>query len=60
MIWLPPKATNSTDFTSPGSKRTALPDGTFKRIPRAKVRSNLRALLVSKMVMRANLNWAVA
>src|SRR5581483_8679691 len=44
----PPSATRTTRFFSPGSNRTALPEGMFSRIPNALSRSNERARLTSK------------
>nr|GEW53102.1 chaperone protein DnaJ A6, chloroplastic [Tanacetum cinerariifolium] len=44
----PARSTSSTSRACPGSKRTAVPAGMFRRMPRLAVRSNVRASLVSK------------
>src|SRR5581483_8099131 len=44
----PPSATSVTRFSSPGSKRTAVPAGTSSRMPKARARSKRRARLASK------------
>src|SRR5207244_1763937 len=44
----PASSTSVTRFSSPGSKRTAVPAGTFSRIPNACARSKRRARLTSK------------
>jgi hypothetical protein len=44
----PPNGTSATRRSSPGSKRTAVPEGMFKRRPKAAPRSKARAGLTSK------------
>ena len=44
----PASSTSSTSRLCPGSKRTAVPAGIFRRMPRALARSKARASLVSK------------
>src|SRR5579883_2372668 len=44
----PANGTRLTSFSSPGSKRTAVPAGIFRRRPRAAARSKCRARLTSK------------
>src|SRR5262250_2448489 len=44
----PPSSTSVTRFSSPGSKRTAVPAGTLSRMPNAWARSNRSARLTSK------------
>ena len=42
---LPLKSTNSTSRLCPGSNRTAVPAGIFKRMPRLAARQHKRGLL---------------
>src|SRR5690606_31594244 len=44
----PTSATSATSRSSPGSNRTAVPEGMLRRIPRAAFRSKSRASLTSR------------
>ena len=47
-FFLPPRDTRVTVFCSPGLKRMLVPEGTFRRRPRASLWSNTRAAFVSR------------
>ena len=46
-VFVPPNSTSSTVFSTPGSKRTAVPAGTARRLPVAASRSNSSAGLAA-------------